>query len=151
MAQETVGETSIRQVWNRRQHEVQTASYQVTWIEITFDKRGSQRSEGAMDAAMAFDNKRFRFDTQGIMIIPRHVAWKHGELKAYASADFGMTIDVLRDTLYRSARPDEWDDVGGPASMMVDKDSGTVMVMHAQSEHIRLSRKLQQIVKEASK
>jgi hypothetical protein len=93
----------------------------------------------------------FLFDSHGVTIVPRHVAWQSPEGKTYSAKDYGLSVDELRDALYEAGTPDEWEDVGGPAAISIDHEDGSVFIMHTPSEQIRLSRALQSIAKEGKK
>jgi hypothetical protein len=73
------------------------------------------------------------------------VAWQSPEAQTYAAKDYGLRVDELRSLLYNSANSEEWDDFGGPGSLEADEETGSVVVIHTQSQHIRYSRELRQL------
>jgi hypothetical protein len=87
----------------------------------------------------------FVVNEQGLTIIPRHVAWQSPEGRTYAAKDYGLSVDELRSLLHNSANAEEWDDLGGPGSLETDEETGSVVVIHTQSQHIRYSRELRQL------
>lgn len=107
----------------------------VTLADLLLDKLQSQ----ALD---------FVFDGQGLAILPRHVAWQFSEGRTYAAKDYGLSVHELRDVLYKTANAEEWDDVGGPGSLTVDDETGSVVILHTQSEHVYFERDLRRIQQE---
>lgn len=87
----------------------------------------------------------FVVNEQGLTIIPRHVAWQSPEGRTYAAKDYGLSVDELRSLLHNSANAEEWDTFGGPGSLATDEETGSVVVIHTQSQHIRYSRELRQL------
>jgi nuclear transport factor 2 (NTF2) superfamily protein len=87
----------------------------------------------------------FVVNEQGLTIIPRHVAWQSPEGRTYAAKDYGLSVDELRSLLHNSANAEDWDDLGGPGSLETDEETGSVVVIHTQSQHIRYSRELRQL------
>ena len=99
-------------------------------------------------AAILFQRLRqngadFCISYNGLVLLPRHVAWEAAETREYSPRTYGLSSGELNDLLYNSAVLDDWRDVGGMARIQVDEATGKVVVFHGQSDHLRFSQALQ--------
>lgn len=94
----------------------------------------------------------FRFDLQGITIIPRAAAWAQADMVEYSAADYGLKVTELRDLISNAALSyEDWSNVGGVASLMVDEQQGRISVFHAQSDHFYFQRRLDSLKRDADR
>ena len=117
-------------------------------IEVKPDRLRFEPGEAKLSELLYQDFRKnhldFHIDPQGVVLIPRKSAWAHADVVNYTAKDFGLSTGELRDLLYQAGTLDDWSDVGGNASMLVDGDVGIITVFHTQSDHLRFQERLKE-------
>jgi hypothetical protein len=88
----------------------------------------------------------FCFTHNGLVILPRNASWGLSEIREYHPQGYGLTGNELRELLFNATVLDDWSDVGGGATIEVDKETDVVVVFQGQSDHLRFSQTLQELL-----